>query len=352
MRAVVFHGREDVRFEEVAPPSAPPPGSVLLDVTMASICGTDAAEFAHGPLLIPLHAPHGGSGRGGPTVLGHEFTGRVAGVGAGVEDLAPGARVVCGAGVSCGHCAWCRAGRTNLCERYYTLGLHADGGLADQVVVPAAICVGVPDACSDQSAALAQPLAVAFHAADRARIAAGETVAIVGVGGIGGFVVASARARGAALVLAVDVDAARLAVAESLGADAGVDGGTDAVEAIRTATGGTGVDVVVEASGTAAGLAIAIAAVRRGGRLLLVGLHEQARSVDLFDLTIREIEVLTTLAHVCARDLPDAVALLAQGTLAARVVDRVIDLADVVEDGLVPLAERRAHGKILVEVSS
>jgi (R,R)-butanediol dehydrogenase/meso-butanediol dehydrogenase/diacetyl reductase len=351
VRAVVFHGRDDVRVEDVAPPLPPAAGEVLIDVRVASICGTDAAEFAHGPLLVPLHAPHPGSGRGGPTVLGHEFTGRVSAIGAGVTGLALGDRVVSGAGVSCGACAWCLAGRSNLCARYYTIGLHADGGLADRVVVPASTCVGVPDGCADRAAAMAQPLAVAFHAARRARVGAGESVAIVGVGGIGAFIVAAACARGAT-VLAIDVDDERLAVAAGLGAELTIDARGDALAAVRAATGGSGADVVIEASGTAPGLGTALAAVRRGGRVLLVGLHDHPRTLDLLDLTLREVELTTTLAHVCAEDLPDAVALLASSDLAARVVDRVIDLADVVEEGLVPLAEGRAHGKILVEVAA
>jgi threonine dehydrogenase-like Zn-dependent dehydrogenase len=351
VRAVVFHGREDVRLEEVAPPGAPGPGDVLIDVAVASICGTDASEFSHGPLLVPLHAVHPGSGRGGPTVLGHEFTGRVRAVGEGVDGVAAGDRVVSGAGVSCGVCAWCRAGRTNLCARYYTIGLHADGGLADAVVVPASTCIGVPDGCSDHAAAMAQPLAVAFHAVTRAGVRAGDAVAVVGVGGIGAFIVAAARERGAE-VLAVDVSQERLAVARALGARVAIDARADAAAALRAATGGDGADIVIEASGSVAGLATATAGVRRGGRLLLVGLHDRPRELDLLDLTVREVELTTTLAHVCAHDLPDAVALLATGDLAARVVDRTIALDEVVEHGLVPLAEGRAHGKILVSVAA
>jgi threonine dehydrogenase-like Zn-dependent dehydrogenase len=285
-------------------------------------------------------------------VLGHEFTGRVAALGAGVASLAPGDRVVCGAGVSCGRCAWCLAGRSNLCARYYTIGLHADGGLADQVVVPVATCVPVPEGCSDRAAALAQPLAVAFHATGRARVSPGDSVAVIGVGGIGAFIIAAARARGAGVVLAVDVSEQRLTVASGLGADAAIDARGDAVAAIRAATGGSGADVVIEASGSATGLASATAAVRRGGRVLLVGLHDRPRTLDLLDLTVREIELTTTLAHVSASDLPDAVELLATSDLSERVIDRMIALEDVVEDGLVALAEGRANGKILVLVAA
>src|ERR1700729_3174816 len=144
MRAAVYHGARDVRIEAAPEPGEPGPGEVLIAPSMAAICGTAASEYAHGLHMIPLHQPHPGSGHVGPLILGHEFVGRVDALGDGVEGLAAGDRVVSGAGVSCGECAWCRAGRTNLCATYYTLGLSAAGGLADRVLSPASICVSVP----------------------------------------------------------------------------------------------------------------------------------------------------------------------------------------------------------------
>src|SRR5689334_18455444 len=119
VKAAVFHGPRDVRIESVPDPGAPGPGEVVLEVIRAAICGTDAAEWDHGPVLC----------RPG-VVLGHEFVGRVVGAGRDVAGLRAGDRVVSGAGISCGSCAWCRAGRTNLCAEYRTLGLQVDGGLA------------------------------------------------------------------------------------------------------------------------------------------------------------------------------------------------------------------------------
>src|SRR5258707_10443325 len=195
MRAAVFHGAGDVRIEAVAAPGEPGPGEVLIAPSMAAICGTDASEFSHGPHMIPLHTRHPGSGHVGPLVLGHEFVGRVEAVGDGVRSVTVGDRVVSGAGVSCGECAWCRAGRTNLCASYYTLGLSAPGGLAEQVMSPASICVPVPDAVADEGAAMAQPLAVGIHALDRGGVGPGQTVAVLGVGGIGAFIVGAASTR-------------------------------------------------------------------------------------------------------------------------------------------------------------
>src|SRR6478752_585179 len=148
MKAAVFHGPHDVRIEEVSDPGAPGVDEVVLEVIRAAICGTDAAEWDHGPVLC----------RPG-VVLGHEFVGRVADLGEAVTTLSVGDRVVSGAGISCGHCFWCLRRRTNLCAEYRTLGLQLDGGLADYVTAPASTCRSVPEACSDDAAAMAQPVA-------------------------------------------------------------------------------------------------------------------------------------------------------------------------------------------------
>src|SRR6202000_1787865 len=117
-----------------------------------------------------------------PSVLAHAFSGGVTKVGAGVEDFVVGDRIACGAGVACGDCDRCQEGRTNLCEFYYTLGLHEDGGLARSVNPPASCCVAIPDDLPDEDAVLAQPLAIAVHALDRGGVAEGDTVAFIGLG--------------------------------------------------------------------------------------------------------------------------------------------------------------------------
>jgi (R,R)-butanediol dehydrogenase / meso-butanediol dehydrogenase / diacetyl reductase len=284
-------------------------------------------------------------------VLGHEFVGVVASVGADVTNLRVGDRVVSGAGVSCGICRWCRSGQTNLCERYYTLGLHADGGLAELVTSPARICVPVPDGCDDVSAAIAQPLAVAHHALTRGAARRGEALAVIGAGGIGSLVIACAVDVGMSPIIAVDVSEQRLETARLLGATDVVDARLGSpVAAIRAASGDDGVDMVVEASGVAAMPACAIAASRRGGRVVLLGLQHAPAELDLLPLTLAEIALIPSAAHVCDTDLPAALAMLAGGTLAPKVVDRVIPLTALVDVGLRPLAEGSVGGKVVVAV--
>jgi (R,R)-butanediol dehydrogenase/meso-butanediol dehydrogenase/diacetyl reductase len=348
----VYHGPGDVRVETVPDAPEPGPGEVLLEVLRASICGTDVGEYFHGPTLVPLQAPHPVSGHAGPMILGHEILGRVLAVGSDVTQLAPRDRVVPGAGIWCGRCSFCRTGVPNLCDTYHTVGLHRDGGLAEYVTVPAEMCLPVAERCADDHAVMAQPLAVALHAIGRGDLHPGEVAAVVGAGGIGAMVIAGASTLGLGGIVAIDVAAERLEVAATLGATALVDAsGRDPVPAVRELTGGEGAHVVFEASGTAAGLATAISTVRRGGRLVLIGLQAEPQALDLRRLLLEEVDVITSMAHVCNTDLPRALRLLEEAELGAAMLDRVIDLGDVV-DGLVALADGSARGKIVVKTSA
>lgn len=348
MRAAVYHGRRDVRVQEWPDPPSPGPKEVQIEVARAAICGTDVDEFTSGPHLVPMGTPHRSSGRGGPLVLGHEMVGRVTSVGAEVVTLRTGDRVVPGSGVSCGECRWCLAGRTNLCADYYTLGLHADGGLAERVNVPARICrpaAGLPD----DVAIMAQPLAVALHALRDAAVHPGVTVAVIGTGGIGSLAVAACTARGID-TMAVDVSPARLETAGRLGARLLVNASAeDATAAIRRATGGAGADVVIECSGAPDGLRTAMAAVVRGGVVRLVGLHRDASPLDLTRLVLDEIRISTSKVHVCDQDLPEALDMLAAHPLiASHSLDSVVGLDDVVAGGFLRMASGAATGKVIV----
>jgi threonine dehydrogenase-like Zn-dependent dehydrogenase len=154
---------------------------------------------------------------------------------------------------------------------------------------------------------------------------------VIGVGGIGAFIVAAAAAAGASPLIALDIDEDRLATARTLGAARVIDArGRELETLILEATSGEGADVVIEASGTAGAPAAATRAARRGGRVLIVGLQSAPRELDLLSLTVREVEIVTTLAHVCDVDLPEALELLAHSDLASAVTDRVIARGKIV----------------------
>jgi (R,R)-butanediol dehydrogenase/meso-butanediol dehydrogenase/diacetyl reductase len=197
---------------------------------------------------------------------------------------------------------------------------------------------------------MTQPLAVALHALSRVGQAPDETVAVIGAGGIGSFIVAAASQRATdGRVVAIDIDEGRLATATALGATGAADAtGVDLAGLLLELTDGVGFDVVIEASGAPHAPSAAIAGARRGGRVLLVGLHGAPREIDLTKTILREIDLFTTVAHVCDSDIPAALELLAESNVAAVTAGPRISLDALVEDGLRPLAERRALGKVLV----
>ncbi len=354
MKAAVYHGPLDVCVEEVPEPGPPGPDEVLVAPLMGSLCGTDVTEFVTGPKMIPLHHAHPVSGHQGPVVLGHEFMGIVMQVGAAVTHLHVGQRVVPGAGRWCGTCPLCLAGRTNICERAVLYGIHTHGGLAEQVKVPASMCAVVPETCSNEAAALAQPCAVAMHALDRVGIEPGQRVALYGVGGIGGFLLAAllAETQGDLSLIVVEVDERKRHFVERLGAPASTFIITDELTetAIWDLTAGRGVDLVIEASGSPTAVQQALAVVRKGGTLLQVGIPAGRVSLPLGQVVPREVNIVTTNGMICDVDLPKALALLSQTDLATRITDRIISLERLVPDGLEPLALHEVLGKVLVQI--
>lgn len=341
MRAAVLHGRRDLRLETVPTPVAGP-GELLLEVTAVGVCGTDAAEWAHGPKLMPIDAAHPVTGHLGPLTMGHEFAGRVVAVGPGVDAAWTGRLVAsCGA-APCGSCALCRGGRSNVCRRYAAVGLHRDGALARYVAAPAASCVAV-DAwgLGEQEAALVQPMTIALHAARRSGVAAGDISVVQGVGGIGAFLIHVLVDLGVR-VIAVDLAPARLDVAREMGAETAILGGTAETPAEIAASWGDELPVFFEVTGSAPGMNLAIDIVPMGTTIVAVGIAKAPAAVDLGRVTVREISLIGTNAMVRETDLEDAARLVAARAGGwDSVTGKPVPFDRLVDDALTPIAEGR-----------
>lgn len=327
MRAAVLHGPGDLRIEDV-PVSEPGPGEVLLRVSTVGVCGSDFAEYDHGPVLTPLHDRHPVTGHHGSVILGHEFSGVV-------EDsrsdaFREGDLVACAGAVSCGTCRYCTSGRMSLCEGYWVVGLHQHGGLAQFCSVPASTCVSAGGLTPD-AAALAQPMSIAAHAVRQSRLASGEHVIVIGVGGIGVFITHIAAARGATVV-ACDIDRDRLEIARRLGAEHTVHVVPDTdlmTELARLEIRG---EVVFEVTGTVRGLAMADSSLVPGARLVIVGLQKESAEIQMRRLTLREHEIIGTNGLDIPSDLPGAVHLLAQAPELWSYVAPVVTTMDALVD--------------------
>lgn len=272
MRALTFQAVETVRVETVPDPAIDEAGDALVRVEVAGVCGSD------------LHVYHGREvGIDPGTVMGHELVGEVVAVGPEVARFAPGDRVVSPFTTSCGRCFFCQLGLTSRCERGALFGwveggtgLH--GAQAELVRVPLAdsTLAAVPEGVPAAVALLAgDVLPTGLFAAEQAGVAPGWTVAVVGCGPVGLAAVVAARERGAAIVYAVDAVAERLALASRLGARPVDVERDDPRTAVLAATGGRGVDAVLEAVGSPAASRLAFDLLRPGGTLAAVGVHSE-----------------------------------------------------------------------------
>ncbi len=246
-------GEGQIGIRDVPEPE-PAPGDILLKVEAGGICGTDMQIAKWAPRMARRIVP--------PRVLGHEASG----VGAGVTRVKIGDRVSLESHIFCDACHQCRTGRRHLCIDTRYPGIDIDGVFAPYVVVPECIAWVHPEEIPFRIAAMFEPFGIAVHACTLGRGVAGLPVLVNGCGPIGLMAVATARALGADRVIAVDPVAKRRAMAEQLGADAVFDPTTvDVVGAVKDRTGGEGVEVAIEFSGTEAGFRNSLAALTKGG---------------------------------------------------------------------------------------
>jgi L-iditol 2-dehydrogenase len=304
MKALVLTGPGQLDYADV-PMAEPSDDEVLVEVRACGICGSD------------IHGMDGSTGRRRPPlVMGHEAAGVIAQVGAGVAGWAEGERVTFDSTVSCGRCQFCRQGQVNLCDERRVLGVSCeeyrrDGAFAEYVAVPARILYRLPDGLSFEPAALLETLSVAVHAVRRTGVSAGDTAVVVGTGMVGLLVVQVLRAYGCERVVGVDLDAGRLALAEQFGAGT-VSGDAGAVAAaVRERTGGVGADVAIEVVGVAAAVQTAVASVRKGGRVGLVGNLSAMVELPLQVVVTRELTLYGSCAS--AGEYPECIELLSSG---------------------------------------
>jgi len=303
VKAVVVHGAGDLRVD-VLPDPEPRGGEVLVAIEWGGICGSDVAYWRNGA--------SGTAALKHPLVLGHEMAGRIARTGPGVTDLEVGQPVTIHPATHVGDDVLPDrlTGRTNLYPQISYCGSaafdpHTDGGFSELKVVRADQIRVLPEDLGTDHGALAEPLAVAMHAVNRAGDVRGRDILVNGAGPIGSLVVAAAKYAGAATVTASDVSEAPLNIAKAMGADA----------VINVGAGGTlpvDVELVFEASGAAAALGSVLHATARGGTLIQVGnLSGSAVSAVLGDLVTREITWMGSYRFV--DEITDAIAAMHDG---------------------------------------
>ena len=328
MRAAVYRGPRDVVVEQRPVPELGP-NDVLLEVSHCGVCGSDLHMFVDG-----WGAPN--------SIGGHEYSGRVVAVGEAVTAWSTRDAVVGGPAQRCGECEYCRAGRSQLCTERANPGVgHFQGAFAEFVRVHEAEVVRVPAGLSMRAAALAEPLAVALHGLTRGGVRAGQRVLVTGCGPIGALSVAAARARGVTDIVVSEPHPARRALAERLGVTAVAPDELDEPRMPFDLVDDP-FDVALECSGHRAAMEGALARLKRGGTLVLVGAGMDYPRFDSNRILLNELVI--TGAFVYDPDgFPRALELLASPDFPT---DVLIEPDDVPLEGLAAAVERLVSGEL------
>ena len=321
MKAAVFHGKDvGLKIEDIPRPQIGD-GEILVKVAACGVCHTDLHYIEHG---VPTFKKP-------PVVLGHEASGTVEEVGAGVTNVTKGQRVLIPAVLTCGKCTCCRLGRENICTDMTMLGNHIDGAYAEYVAVPAKDVLDLPESIPlEEASIIADAISTPYHAVkNRAQVKPGDNVVIFGCGGVGINAVQMAAAVGAR-VIAVDMNERKLEWASEFGAADTINASKveRVSKAVKKLTGG-GADVAMEVIGNPRTIEEAFESVRVGGRLCVVGYTHEAISIVAGKIMFKELEVV--------------------GSLGCRPVDYV-PLIRMVEQGKIDVKRQVTHRFSLDEI--
>jgi (R,R)-butanediol dehydrogenase/meso-butanediol dehydrogenase/diacetyl reductase len=346
MRAAVYHGNHKLDVEDVPEPTTGD-GQVKIRVSRNGICGTDLHEYYDGPIFISPSDPHPLTGRSMPVVIGHEFSGVVTEIGAGVSDVHEGDNVTIEPIYRCGKCRPCRDGTYNLCQSIGFHGLMADGGMAEYTVVPRDQVHHLPDSVSLEMGALVEPMSVAYHAATLAEVNDQSRALIYGAGPIGIGLWFALRGMGLTEIDVVEPSAIRRASIEALGARTLDPTTQDVAGLVAEATNGDGVDAAFDAAGVAAAVESATTCLGERRPLISVAIYDKPLLVPLINLVLKERRIQGTLCYT-ADDYRAVIALMSRGHYDTTGWVDTIPLSGVVEQGFEELRAGRRM-KLLVD---
>lgn len=330
MRAAVYYGPNKVTIDDIPEP-APGEGEVKVSVGFNGICGTDLHEFFAGPIFIPTE-PHALTGKQAPLVLGHEFSGTITELGAGVEGFAEGDRVAIEPIYRCGRCSPCQSGRYNICQSIGFHGLMADGGMAEATIVPQNMLHKLPESVSLQMGALVEPMSVAYHAAKLGAVRPGDSALVMGAGPIGIGVWFALKGLGLDDVYVVEPSPVRRASIENLGARTLDPAATDIPEFIRDHTGGNGVAAAYDAAGVQPAVDTALQCIGAHKPLVSVAIYEKPLETPLLNLVMNESRIQGSLCYT-GDDYRAVIGLMAQGHYDTTGWVTTIPIEQVIDEG-------------------
>ncbi|MCD6394044.1 MAG: galactitol-1-phosphate 5-dehydrogenase [Planctomycetes bacterium] len=339
MKALVLTEYNNFQYKEMPKPAIGD-DEVLIAVKACGICGSD------------VHGADGSTGRRQPPIImGHEAAGVIAETGKDVARWSKGDRVTFDSTIYCGECCFCQAGQVNLCDKRRVLGVSCDdyrqhGAFTEYVAVSQRILYRLPDAVSFAQAAMVEPVSIALHAVGRTQVEPNDTAVVVGTGMIGLFIVQTLRATGCGWIVAVDIDQDRLDMACTFGADIALRSDLcDVPSEVLKHTDGLGANVAFEAVGIDETISAAVASVRKGGTVVLVGNVSPAVELPLQAVVTRQISIHGSCAS-CG-EYPQCLDMIANSEID---VDSLISAEAPLADGASWFKRLHAREKGLMKV--
>lgn len=344
MKAVVFHGPGDMRFEMVPKP-VPKEGEVCIKVKFAGICGSDVEEYKIGSdRAIP------------PIIFGHEFSGEIVEVGPGVSERRIGQRVSVNPMLYCGECYYCKKGLINLCPYRRSIGRtlgvekkRCDGAFSEYVCVPEFSLVPLISAVSFEEGALLEPLSVCLAAAKEGNFERGENVAVIGSGPIGLMIVQFLRVLGSGKIAVTDIVDFKLEAAEKLGADYVLNTKRSPVEGLLELTRGIGFDRIIVATGVASALSDAFKLVRNGGSIVLVGIIRKGVEINPVEVVGRKLSIYGS--YMFTGEMYEVMNYIAEGKIDVKNLITYICSLEEVPEIFRKLASDGKEIKVLVRIN-
>lgn len=346
MRAAVYYGNNQLSIEDIPEPSVSA-GQVKIKVSRNGICGTDLHEYYDGPIFIPKTDPHPLTGKAMPLVLGHEFSGIVTAIGAGVSDIREGDKVAVEPIYRCGDCRPCRTGYYNVCNCIGFHGLMADGGMAEYTVVPRNMVHKLPDNVPVEMGALVEPMSVAYHAATLGSVTDQSRALIFGAGPIGIGLWFALRGMGLTEIDVIEPSAARRQAVEALGARTIDPTTVNVADLIADQTNGNGVDAAFDAAGVPAAVASALDCIAEHRALVSVAIYDRPMPTPLLNLVLKERRIQGTICYT-ADDYLAVIDLMAKGHYDTTGWVETIPLDGVITEGFEQLRAGRKM-KILID---
>ena len=339
MRRILITEPNNVILEELEE-KKPNSGEVSLKIAYCGICGSDLHAFKGNHPFIPL-----------PATPGHEFSGVIDEKGKAVTEFEVGDRVTVEPSLICGKCYNCKTGRYNICDNLRVIGCQGEGAMADYLVIPADKVIPIPDNLSLKHAALTEPIAVGVHAVKRGGSLFNKNVVIIGAGMIGLSTLVCVLKAGAKSVIITDLSDERLELAKRLGATHTINAAKlNVVETILSEQPYEGIDVVFECVGIEKSIRDAMAIIRKGGRIVVVGVFGSEVKVNMANVQDREQEIIGTLMYT-RRDFTEAIQMLTEGSFSPDIFITEIFPLDKPQEAFDAVFNTKTNLKVLFEIN-